>query len=90
MKAELMALALLFAALGFINSHASTGSDDRAVQMIGDLTGNSYQPWINPSWQPSREVQILLFGLQAAIGFVMLAYFMRHRKDEKSIDPDWD
>lgn len=89
MKAELMALALLFAALGFVNSHASPGSDGRAAQMIVGLTG-SYQTWLNPSWQPSREVQILLFGLQAAIGLVMLAYFLRHRKDEKSIDPEWE
>ncbi len=90
MKAELMALALLFAALGFINSHATSGSNDKAVQVIGDLTGSSHQTWLNLSWQPSREVQILLFGLQAAIGFVMRAYFMRHRKDETSIDSDWE
>lgn len=90
MKVELMALALLFAALGFVNAHASPGSDGRAFQAIGDLTGSSNYLWIKSAWQPSRELQIVLFGLQVAIGFVMLAYFLRHRKEEKSIDPDWD
>ncbi len=90
MKAELMALALLFAGLGFINSHASPGSDGQAVQMIGELTGSSYHQWIDPSWQPSRGVQILLFGLQAAIGLLMLAYFVRHRKERRSTESDWE
>jgi cobalt transport protein len=96
MKAELMVLALLFAALSFISSHASLGShailgsDGQTGQIMGALTGNGYQLWLDPFWQPSREVQILLFGLQAVIALVIFAYFVRPRKEEKSTEPDWE
>jgi len=90
MKAEFMALALLFVTLGLINTHTSPGSDSRAAQMIEEMTGNSYQSWLDPSWQPSREVQILLFGLLTAVCFVILVYSIRIRKEEKSKDPDWE
>lgn len=89
MKAELMALALLFAFIGFINSYVGPGAGDRATESIAFLTNNiAYPPWIDPLWQPTPEIQALLFGLQAAIGCVMLAYFLHNRK--KSIDPEWD
>jgi cobalt/nickel transport protein len=87
-----MILALLFALVGFINSHAgqSIGTDDKAVQVISSLTGGSYQPWASPVWQPSSEVQGLLFCLQAAIGLAMIAYFLRSNKSRDSpLDGDW-
>ncbi len=113
MKAELMALALLFAFVGFINSQVGPGVADKGTQTIASLSdiipsnivpSNAFpfnvfpssatkssgapQLGIDPLWKPAPEIQALLFGLQAAIGCVMVAYFMRHRK--KSIDPEWD
>ena len=90
MKAELMALALLFAFVGFINSQLGPGADDKAAQSLAFLSDGAKPPWmdIDTLWQPTPEVQALLFGLQAAIGCVMAAYFLRYRK--KSRDPEWD
>lgn len=108
MKAELMALALLFAFIGFINSQVGPGVADKGTQTLATLSDiipsnivpsdafpfstTSYnsapQLGIDPLWKPTPEIQALLFGLQAAIGCVMVAYFMRHRK--KSSDPEWD
>ncbi len=113
MKAELMALALLFAFVGFINSNVGPGVADKGTQSIAFLSDiipsnivpsdafpfNAFpsnaaqsngapQLGIDPFWKPTPEVQALLFGLQAAIGCVMVAYFMRHRK--KSSDPELD
>jgi len=88
MKAELMALALLFALFGFINSRLGPGVDDRAAESVAYLADVIHQPWIDPLWQPTPEIQALLLGLQGAIGCIMVAYFLRHRK--RVSDPEWD
>lgn len=108
MKAELMALALLFAFVGLINSQVGPGVADKGTQTIASLSNiipsnivpsdvfpfgaassnSAPQLGMDPLWKPTPEIQALLFGLQAAIGCVMVAYFMCHRK--KSSDPEWD
>jgi ABC-type cobalt transport system substrate-binding protein len=85
MKAKLMALALLFAFIGFINSQAGTVANGRAV--VEGIKGGSLQSWLVSSWHPSPEVQGLLFLLQAAVGCAMVVYFLRSQK--KSKDLDW-
>lgn len=79
-------LALLFALVGFINFHAGQGigTDDKAVQVISGLTGGSYHPWTGPIWQPSSEMQALLFCLQAALGLAMIAYFLHSNRTKDS------
>lgn len=113
MKVELMALALLFAFVGFINSNMGPGVADKGTPSFAFLSdvipsnifrsdalpfnaipsnaaqsNRASQIGIDPLWKPTPEIQALLFGLQAAIGCVMVAYFMRQRK--KSSDPEWD
>ncbi len=108
MKAELMALALLFAFVGFINSQVGPGVDDKGMlstASLSDIIPSGAFPFnalpsnaasssgvpqlgMDPFWKPTPEIQALLFMLQAAIGCIMVAYFMRHRK--KSSDPEWD
>jgi cobalt transport protein len=89
MKAELMALALLFAFVGFINSQVGPAVGDRAAQSMSAMANGVFQPWIDPLWQPSPAIQALLLGLQVAIGFIMVAYFLRQRSVERP-DMDWD
>ena len=89
MKAKLMALALLFAFVGFINSQLGPGVDDRSAEVIAFLANGALQPWIDPLWQPSLEIQALLLGSQVAIGCIMVAYFLRHRQKMGS-DIEWD
>jgi cobalt/nickel transport protein len=85
-----MILALLFALVGFINYHAGQGigTDDKAVQVISGITGGSYHPWTSPVWQPSSEIQGLLFFLQAALGIAMIAYFLHCNNRPKDSDID--
>lgn len=85
MKAKLMALALLFAFIGFINSHAGAVADGKAV--VEGIKDGSLQSWLSISWHPSQEVQGLLFLLQAAVGCAMVVYFLKSQR--KSSDLDW-
>ena len=62
MKAELMALALLFALVGFINSRLGPGVDDRAAESVAYLADVIHQPWIDTLWQPTPAIQALLLG----------------------------
>ena len=101
MKSELLALALLIAFVGFINTHVGPDTGERATQSIAFLADGAYPTWIDlswidlpwtdlpkidPLWQPTPEIKALLFGLQVA-GCVVAVYFLRHRK--KSSDHEW-
>ena len=83
MKLEVIVLAIiaLFAALFIYQSttgvHQWAGADDQSENVIGDLTGGAYEPWSSPVWEPpSGEVESLLFALQAAIGSLVIGYFL--------------
>ncbi|NYT02891.1 MAG: energy-coupling factor ABC transporter substrate-binding protein [Methanosarcinales archaeon] len=83
MKGELIALAvvaLFFAAFLFVNSTGDYnwgGADGEAEGVIDEITGGSYQPWFEPIWEPpSGEIESLFFSLQAAIGGLIIGYFL--------------
>jgi ABC-type cobalt transport system substrate-binding protein len=91
MKTELMALALLFAFIGFVNSQIVPSDAFPFSAALSNAASSNGAPQlgIDPLWKPTPEIQALLFGLQAAaIGCAMVAYFMRHMK--KSSDPERD
>lgn len=49
------------------------GSDDAASEAIGA----DYKPWFSSIWEPpSGEIESLLFALQAAIGAIIIGYFI--------------
>lgn len=86
MKRELalmIAFGLLFAILAFISSslaQGSTGTDDQAGDIVKDLTGGSYHPWVSSIWQPGAGAERLLFSIQAGIGGIIIGYFVGHRR----------
>jgi cobalt/nickel transport protein len=86
MKAKLMALAILFALLGFINSHAGASANEGAAKVVSGMSEATYQYGFSPAWHPSPEVQGLLFVLQAAVGCLMIGYFLRHHKERSEAD----
>ena len=47
------------------------GADDQAGEAIEE-TG--YEPWFSSIWEPSGEIESLLFALQAAIGALIIGY----------------
>jgi cobalt/nickel transport protein len=90
MRGELIALAVLatfFLGFLFVNSmgeHEWGGADGEAEGVISDLTGGTYQPWIVPVWEPpSVEIESLFFSLQAAIGGLIIGYFLGYHHRAK-------
>jgi len=83
MKLELITLAIIaaflaaFAYFSSTGSHEWGGADAEAENVIANLTGGSYQPWFQSIWEPpSGEIESLLFALQAAIGSIIIGYFL--------------
>jgi cobalt/nickel transport protein len=55
-----------------------SGSDGQAQ---GVIDGAGYRPWFEPLWKPpSREIEGLLFALQAALGAGLLGYYVGLRR----------
>lgn len=49
------------------------GTDDLAA---GAVEETGYQPWFEPLWSPSEEVEGLIFTLQAATGAGLLGFIL--------------
>lgn len=82
MRGELIALAALglfflsFAFISLTGDHDWSGADGKAEAVVDEMTGGSYRPWISPIWSPSGELESLFFSLQAAIGGLIIGYFL--------------
>jgi len=58
------------------------GADGGAEQAISD-TG--YEPWFTSIWEPpSGEIESLLFALQAAIGAIIIGYFIGYERGKRA------
>ncbi|MCP8305147.1 MAG: energy-coupling factor ABC transporter substrate-binding protein [archaeon] len=58
------------------------GSDGAAEELI---TKTGYEPWFDPIWEPpSGEIESLLFALQAAIGAIVIGYFVGFEKGKRA------
>jgi cobalt/nickel transport protein len=59
-----------------------SGSDSVADQAISDL---GHKPWFSPIWTPpSGEIETLLFSLQAAIGAIIIGYFIGYERGKRA------
>jgi len=71
---------LFIAAFAYISSsqnHEWSGADGQAENVISKLSGGSYKPWFESIFTPpSGEIESLLFALQAAIGSLIIGYFL--------------
>lgn len=83
MKLELITLGILvifIAAFAYVSSsqnHDWGGADGKVENVISELTGGTYQPWFQSIYRPpSQEIESLLFALQAAIGSLIIGYFL--------------
>ncbi|WP_414469176.1 energy-coupling factor ABC transporter substrate-binding protein [Methanobacterium sp. ACI-7] len=65
-----------------INNGDAKGTDDAAISEI-EKTG--YTPWIESILKPpSEEMETLLFGVQAAVGLIIIVLFCRILKKQNS------
>jgi len=83
MKLEIITagvILLFIAAFAYINSnqnHEWNGADSQAENVISKLSGGTYKPWFESIYTPpSKEIESLLFALQAAIGSLIIGYFL--------------
>lgn len=81
----IMAVVILFAVPLLIFPGADFGaSDSGAEQAISD---QGYEPWFEPIWTPpSGEIETLLFSLQAAIGAIIIGYFIGYERGKRAQD----
>jgi cobalt/nickel transport protein len=67
---------LIFSLAFFLNPSADfSGADDKGTKAIKKLNPD-YKPWFSPIWEPPPETESMLFALQAAIGGIILGYFL--------------
>ena len=80
-NALLLGLAALIVALPLILYPAAQfgGTDDAASELVAS-SNPQYQRWTKPLWEPpGKEVESLLFSLQAALGAGILGYVLGRR-----------
>lgn len=89
----IVAVVALFTAPLIIFPNAEYGGADGAA--ADAITDEGYEPWFEPLWEPpSGEIESLLFVVQAAIGALIIGYFVgyergkRVKKDLKNTRPD--
>ncbi len=82
MKLEIIVVAIILVFTGLFLYVASNtdaefgGADGEAEGVIEELTGGTYEPIRDPLWEPpSGEIESLLFGLQIALGALIIGYF---------------
>ncbi|MDD3233147.1 MAG: cobalt transport protein CbiN [Candidatus Methanomethylophilus sp.] len=66
-------------AYGAANGSEFGGSDDAGGDIIADENGGSYTPWTHGIWggyELPSETESFLFALQAAIGAVIIGFFI--------------
>jgi cobalt/nickel transport protein len=74
------ALVLLFTVPFLISPGAEFGgADDGAGEVIEEMSPG-YQPWFSSFWEPPGETESMLFALQAAIGAIIIGYFIGYMR----------
>ena len=59
-----------------------SGADGNAAD---EIESSGYEPWITPFWEPpSGEIESLLFSVQAAIGAVIIGYFVGYERGKRA------
>jgi len=49
------------------------------------ISETGYEPWFKPIWEPpSGEIESLLFATQAAIGAIIIGYFVGYEKGKRA------
>jgi len=76
-----LAIALAVAPFLIQSGAEFAGADNLAGKAIAQLRPD-YVPWFQSLWEPpSREVESLLFSLQAALGAGFIGYYFGSRKN---------
>jgi cobalt/nickel transport protein len=79
----IVVVVVLFAApLILFPSAPFGGADAGAEQAISD---SGYVPWFTSIWTPpSSEIETLIFSVQAAIGSIIIGYFIGYEQGKRA------
>lgn len=78
-----IAVVILFAAPLLLFPSAEYGGADVAAEQA--ITDQGYTPWFSSIWTPpSSEIETLLFSLQAAIGAIIIGYFIGYERGKRA------
>ncbi len=58
------------------------GADGEAEEVIGEIDPD-YEPWFSSFFEPAGETESMLFALQAAIGALIIGYFLGMNRIKK-------
>ncbi|MEM3377927.1 MAG: energy-coupling factor ABC transporter substrate-binding protein [Candidatus Bathyarchaeia archaeon] len=59
-----------------------SGADGAAEEAISE---QGYEPWFTPLWEPpSGEIESLIFAVQAAVGALIIGYFIGYEKGKRT------
>lgn len=79
----IVVMVVLFALPLIILPHAEFGGADGNA--ADEIESSGYEPWITPIWEPpSGEIESLLFSVQAAIGAVIIGYFVGYELGKRA------
>lgn len=84
----LLILAVLLAAFPLVLQAGAEfgGTDDKAKELISEISPN-YQPWFEVLWEPpSGEVESFLFALQATLGAGFIGYFFGRYQGSRQLN----
>ncbi len=76
-------VAVILAGAFVVNPGASFGGADMAGAKAISEANPGYKPWVQPLWAPPPETESMLFALQAAIGAIIIGYFIGYEKARK-------
>ncbi|MBS3069699.1 energy-coupling factor ABC transporter substrate-binding protein [Candidatus Micrarchaeota archaeon] len=76
----LLAIVALFALPFLLNPDAQFGGADNAGRDLIAQQDPNYTPWYSSWWQPPPETESMLFALQAAIGAIIIGYFIGYER----------
>ncbi len=82
--AALLLVAAIFVFAIISNQSAGFGGTDDAGRKAISQIAPDYKPWFAPLWKPKPETESMLFALQAAIGALVIGYFIGHEQGRKA------
>lgn len=59
------------------------GADGEGEELITEMDPD-HEPWFSNLWEPPSETESLLFALQAAIGAIIIGYFIGNESGKRS------
>ena len=71
----ILVLVLMFAPIVLYSAADFKGTDDQAASLAGKVRPR-YEAWIAPIFEPSKDIEPWLFGIQAGFGASIIGYIL--------------